>query len=181
MKKIKTLTVAAFVLVAATTFQAAFASEPLSPVPGAVCNLYLFDWQNYAKGFEELTSSISTKPAAATFVDSASEFKANGKKDNIKSSCGMWTGWMKQTLSGTYTFTCQSDYFFSIWVNGQKCASAVYGQYSFNVDLDAGFNSIKVIAQGKNGRSLTITYKKSGSLKEPSPFGPENMFYDEEE
>ena len=190
MKKSQILAIAA--LAVAATFQtAAMAEDPISPVQGAVCNLYFIDPPNNgAKTFNEIASSLPGQPAAATFVDSAAEFKPSMKQANIASQFGMWTGWFKQEKAGTYTFTCQRGWYsegyyrYSIWINGKKCAEAAEGQFSFNADLNAGFNSVKVIAGSGNHKRdypLTITYKKAGSVREPSPFGPENMYYDDEE
>lgn len=188
MKKTQILAIAA--LAAAATFQtAAKAEDPVSPVPGAVCNLYNFrnyDLDEGEKGFSDFASVLEGKPAAATFVDTASDFKACEKMQGVESYWGMWTGWLKQEKAGMYTFTCKgynSCYDgYSVWINGQKCASGRRGQYSFNVELLAGFNSVKIISEGEDdGEILSITYKKAGSLKEPVPFGPGDMFHDDEE
>ena len=40
-----------------------------------------------------------------------------------------------------------------------------------------------IVSEGYSKYSfpLSITYKKAGSVKEPIPFGPENMYYDDED
>lgn len=176
MTKKQTLILAA--LVAAATFQTALAGDPASPVPGAVCNLYLGQNGN----FSGIAESLPQQPAAATFVDTASDFKACGKKPGIDSYYGMWTGWMKVERGGTCTFVCNGGGIeHKVWINGQVCASGDR-QHAFNVDLHPGFNSVKIIFHQSGGqRNLALTYKRAGSLKEPVPFGPENMFYEEEE
>ena len=187
MKKLATLAFTAFV--ASAIFQTAFAEDPVSPVPGAVCNLYKLPYWGGLERFIEISSTLANQPAVATFVDSASDFLPYKKKDNVESNIGMWTGWLKQEKAGTYTFLCQqlnngSSNIYLIWINGKKCVEGGVGQTSFNVDLDAGFNSVKIIAgnAGHSGKNpLSITYKKAGSLKEPVSFGPENMFYEDEE
>ena len=189
MKKIQILALSALVA-AATLPTTAKAEDPVSPVQGAVCNLYLTHvGTSDAKDFKELCARLPQFAAAATFVDTAGEFKDVEKKDGIASDVGMWTGWLKVEKAGTYTFLCKRspDYSFfrySIWVNGQKCVEAVVGQSSFNVDLDAGFNSIKIISAGDEDyapRPLSLSYKKAGSVKDPVSFGPADMFYDDEE
>jgi hypothetical protein len=192
MKKMYILAIAA--LAAAATFQtAAKAEDPVSPVQGAVCNLYWLDISRSddPKPFIELAASLPRTAAAATFADTASEFLDAKKREGINSSAGMWTGWLKQEKAGTYTFLCKRDrdgywegYRYSIWINGQNCVEAEYGQSSFNVDLHAGFNSVKIVIASyypNSPRPLSITYKKAGSLKEPMSFGPGDMFYDDEE
>ena len=184
-----TSTLAALAL--AATFQtAALADDPINPVQGAVCNLY---WLNVSdssesKAYIDFTMDLHRQPAAATFVDTAAEFKNVGKVNNLKSNVGMWTGWLKIERAGTYTFTCKrgqnySRHRYTIWVNGQKYLAAAMGQSSFNVDLDAGFNSIKVIVSSSDTESypLSITYKRAGSVKDPVSFGPADMWYDDEE
>lgn len=184
MNKLTTAALATLAL-AATITTPANADDPINPVQGAVCNLYYLETVYHGKDADALAASISSKPAAATFVDAASDFKPSDKKERINSYQGMWTGWMKQAKAGKYTFTCQmisdSKYWYSIWINGQKCVAGVSGQNSFNVDLEAGFNSVKIVAQSYSGRALSITYKKAGSVKEPISLGPENMYYDDEE
>lgn len=194
MKKSQILAIAA--LAAAVTFQtAAKAEDPVSPVQGAVCNLYLLDIDrgvnNEAKIFVELANSLAKQPAAATFVDTASTFQESEKREGINSDVGMWTGWLKQEKAGTYTFLCKRGcedyagwYRYSIWINGQKCVEASSLQTSFNVDLQAGFNTVKIITMSyyyDEPRPLTISYKKAGGLKDPVSFGPADMFYDDEE
>ena len=186
MKKLTSAALAALAL-AAILPTSALADDPVSPKQGAVCNLYWTDWSG-CKGFIELTGKLATMPAAATFVDNVGDFV--NKKDGVSSNLGMWTGWLKQEKAGTYTFLCKQDYnqynnyhYYSIWINGNKCVEGGRGQVSFNVDLSAGFNSVKIVAAfgGGNKSPLTLTYKKAGSLKEPVSFGPENMYYDDEE
>lgn len=192
-KTIMSTTLAALAL--AATFQtAAKAEDPINPVQGAVCNLYLMNIDNNdnnPKSFIELCASLAKAPAAATFVDTASEFVEAEKREGVKASVGMWTGWLRQEKAGTYTFLCQrgrynnwGGYRYSIWINDQKCIEATYGQGSFNVELNAGFNSIKIVTESYYydvPRPLTITYKKAGSVKDPMSFGPGDMFYDDEE
>ena len=192
MKKTQLLAIAA--LAAAATFQtAAKAEDPVSPLSGSVCNLYWLDipTSKDPKEFKELAGSLLSEPAAATFVDTAADFKVASKRPGINSSMGMWTGWLKQEKAGTYTFLCKRGsynegyyYRYSIWINGQKCVDADYWQTSFNVELNAGFNEVKIIAGSMyNDRPypLSITYKKAGSVKDPVSFGPGDMFYDDEE
>ncbi|MBR6021412.1 MAG: hypothetical protein IK066_03220 [Kiritimatiellae bacterium] len=195
MKKSQILAIAA--LAAAATFQTtAKAEDPVSPVQGAVCNLYLLDvWNSqHTKEFTETANSLPSQPAVATFVDMASEFKPSKKMSDVASSWGMWTGWLKQEKAGTYTFLCRRAYgsstgysdnhtWYSIWINGEKCIGAGAGQEAFNVDLSAGFNSVKIVAESYSNADfpLTITYKKAGGLKEPVAFGPGDMFHDDEE
>ena len=188
MKKLPVAALAALAL-AATLPLPVQAVDPVMPVQGAVCNLYLLPKTGDSKKSAEITASLAEKPAAATFVDSASEFKAKKKKNDVSSNWGMWTGWLKQEKAGTYTFTCSmnklwTDNTYSIWINGQKMLANVGGQNSFDVELAAGFNSLKIVVHDDSGESahpLTITYKKKGSVKDPVSFGPENMFYDDED
>ena len=185
MKKMQILAIAA--LAAAVTFQtAAKAEDPVSPVPGAVCNLYLMNWDGVDE-CQKIAASLASQPAVATFVDSAISFSAFHKKDDYKSNFGMWTGWIKQEKAATYTFVCKQDVcaawrMYWIWINGKKCVHGAIGQTSFNVDMSAGFNSVIIIDSAFYEESpLIITYKKAGSLKEPEPFGPGDMFHDAEE
>ncbi len=190
MKKTQLIAIAALAL--AATFQtAAKAEDPINPVQGAVCNLYNLGWDGL-KQFVEIAANLAEQPAAATFADTAGDFQPRGKKNNVESTIGMWTGWLKQEKAGTYTFLCQQykyeDYqIYCIWINGKKCVEGGRGQTSFNIDLDAGFNSVKIVASNWESsscggkRPLVISYKRAGSLKDPMTFGPADMWYDDEE
>ncbi|MBP5786957.1 MAG: hypothetical protein J6Y19_03985 [Kiritimatiellae bacterium] len=193
MKKNIMTTVAALAIAAALQ-TVAKAEDPISPVQGAVCNLYLVDVPDSRdpKNFIELSSSLAQQPAVATFADTASDFNCKDKLEGIASNAGMWTGWLKVEKAGTYTFLCKRyapdegyegarRYRYSIWINGKKCIEAALGQNAFNVDLEAGFNAVKIIAGSGRVYPLSITYKKAGALKEPEPFGPGDMFHDDEE
>lgn len=191
MKKTQILAIAA--LAAAATFQtAAKAEDPVSPVQGAVCNLYLMNINTgeSPKPFIELAASLPHEAAAATFVDVAGEFQDGNKQNGINSNVGMWTGWMKVDRAGTYTFLCRRGYYntfsrgyrYSVWVNGQKCLEAQVGQGSFNADLVAGFNQVKIVTENYGTvYPLAISYKRAGSVQEPEALGPGDMFYDDEE
>ena len=192
MKKLTTAALAALAL-AAIHPSTAIAADPANPAPGAVCNLYLLKvyGANNIAGFTNIVSTLAAQPAAATFVDSDSNFNPSRKLDGVASSWGMWTGWLKQDKAGVYTFLCRRSYHlsassdnyethYSIWINGQKCVDAGCGQTSFDVELKAGFNSVKIIAESPSRFSfpLTVTYKNKGSVKDPLPFSPEILFYD---
>lgn len=163
------------------------AKDPVSPLPGAVCNLYAIDYWDGLKGWKETAATLAQQPAVATFADTASEFFACKKQEDVLSDFGMWTGWLKLEQAGTYTFVCnqavnEDNCFYGIWINGKKCLDEGIGQTAFNVELEAGFNTVTILDSAwPEEYPLTITYKKAGSLKEPETFGPGDMFHDDEE
>lgn len=173
MKKLTTAAFAALAL-AATIPASVLAADPVNPVPGALCNLY--PSQNQSGSYESIAEALSQKPSAATFIDTASDFKASGRKQGIDTVWGVWTGWMKIDRAGTYTFIADGGDYYSIRINGKECASG-NGQEVFNVELNIGFNSVVIY---KKYNKLTITYRRAGSLKEPVAFGPKDMFYDKD-
>ncbi len=187
MKKFATAAVAALAF-SAILPTPAFADDPVSPKQGAVCNLYDLEWEEDVKSFNDIASSLASKPALATFVDAAGDFSPSEKKEGLLSNFGMWTGWFKHEKAGTYTFTCkQEDYdaqrLYSIWINGQQHIKARAGQGAFDVELKAGFNSVKIIVVCRSDEKapLSISYKKKGSVKAPITFGPVDMVYDDDE
>jgi hypothetical protein len=197
MKKMQILAIAA--LAATATFQtAAMAEDPVNPLPGAVCSLYRAPDVNYSQAYDAhlwndffAKLKLAETPVLATFVDTAGDFNDTEKLEHIDSHVGRWTGWLQQAKSGTYTFVCTRGdsgipecIRYSIWINGEKSVEAGYGQTSFNVELNAGFNAVEIITgvfDNEWSFPLTITCKKAGSLQEPAPFGPGDMFHDDEE
>jgi hypothetical protein len=197
-KQLTTICLATVVL--AALFQpAAKGEDPVNPVPGAVCNLYLLPvyTDETPNSFLELAATLSEQPAHATFADRAMNFKDVAKKDNIDSNVGMWTGWFQVENAGTYTFQCKrggvgdriEGYRYGIWINGEKCVEGKMKQNTFNVELHSGFNSVRIVLESfyptrgheECSYPLSITYKKAGSVKDAVPFGPGDMWYDDEE
>ena len=189
----KKLPAAALVALAFTAFPALAAPGPVHPVPGAVCNLYLIDTTPKSVAFTNVTETLAQAPAAATFVDDAETFRPSEKVEGVHSSWGMWTGWMKAPAAGTYTFLCQRQYSFnvislsrtlySVWVNGELKLEAVGGQHSFDAELVAGFNAVTIIAESDSDYNypLALSFKRKGSVKEPIPLRPADMFYEDEQ
>lgn len=174
MKKLASAALAALAL-AAILPTSATAADPVNPVPGALCNLYLID--RNLKNSDEAFPGI---PCRLTLVDTASKFQPARRNDKIYTDCGIWTGWLKnEKSSGTYTFLCDASVkSYSIWINGQKMVDVGKEQIVFDVVLTAGFNSVKVIVNeySSDSDALSISYKKAGSPKEYVPFGPNDMF-----
>ena len=190
MKKLPAAALVALAFAASPSFAA---PAPVHPVPGAVCNLYLIDTTYKRAAFTNVTETLAQAPAAATFVDDAETFRPSKKVQGVHSSWGMWTGWMKAPAAGTYTFLCQRDYsdssspgngtLYSVWVNGELKLEAVGGQHSFDAELGAGFNAVTIIAESYSHSDypLALSFKRKGSVKEPIPLRPADMFYEDEQ
>lgn len=154
------------------------AKPPVNPIPGALCNLYPNDNDTNAE-------SVSQKPPALTFIDTSADFKPENRKLGINTSWGVWTGWIKSDRAGVYTFLSmvRNSTRYSITINGKEYVpySDRTGQTAFNVELTAGYNSVKIVAHGRNSGGLSISYKRAGSLKEYVPFGPKDMLCEDPE
>ena len=63
-------------------------------------------------------------------------------------------------------------------MNGKKFISG-HGQISAMIDMKAGFNHIKLVAQNADRHPVSISIKATGSTREPKFVTPKDMFYDE--
>lgn len=171
MKTLATAALAALTLTAIFPLATlAEGEDPDNLLPGALCNLY----QAQSGSPENIAGSLSEKPAVWTFTDKESNFKSTERKEGIHTGWGIWTGWIKIEQTNTYTFLCKSNYIghYFIWINGEKCESG-NGQKAFNVKLNAGVNSVKIIV---GDGFLTASFKKAGAETDYKPFGPKDMF-----
>lgn len=190
MKRIATAALAVFALAAILPITAK-ADEPANPAQGAVKKLYAFRANGRGRDLTENFVSLAGKikdgreVPYVTEVDTDSEFKSS--KDSHR-SFGMWTGFIKRSSGGMFTFSFSaprgssvSDAItFSCWINGAQVVSGGYGTVAVSVVLNAGYNSFCLIEDATNRRFTTISYKKQDSLKEPKKLTPGDLWHEDE-
>ncbi len=199
--KLMTTTVAALA-VAAALQTVAKGEDPMDPQPGAKVSVYSTQ-KNFEAGerFEAVTSgafvplSVSIDSRTAFTLDEVEEDDANYDADTV-----VWEGFLLSKTAGQFTFTASHSsgievhlYYrngnniylepanqFAIQINGQTLAGN--GNQSFNVNLNAGFNTIKIMANMWTGGTpkFTLAYKPANSTVTPRPITPKLLFHEEE-
>lgn len=170
-----------------------FGDELANPAPGAVRRMYALDpnpGSDHARWHQDNVEAILGGRLApySTGVDTSS----GGFKVLQGREMGMWTGWVKCRNAGTYTLVANRVssngmgpwFLFSLWINGRPLATAFRGATaSFNVQLNAGFNEIRLIAEGANKHwenYVELLLKRSDSLKEPTLLSPGALWHEDE-
>ena len=162
-------------------------ADPVNPQPGMVFNAYNLErWM----GWKELKESILKLPKASsakTQTDNANHFSLE-QIGNVKAGVGRWEGFMKCKRATTYTFVLSKEgpsgdgwpeVGFSFSVNGRPAISAGNQQATCDVNLKVGWNKVDLVCQFSKPEPLKITFKPKGSLAEPRPIGPKDLFHDQ--
>lgn len=156
-------------------------ADPVNPKLGMVFKGYNEESQ-YGDKLKELGSFLEkASPVKSTIVDTE-QFSFEHFLKDVKIYQGVWEGFLKCKRSAKCTILLQqggsgySDPAFILFVNGTLAVSG-RGQASIDVNLKAGFNHIKVVAQTKF--PVTVSLTPVGSTKEPKPLSPAMMWHDE--
>ena len=182
MKSTKLMTIAlcAMACTAATAFAeddliasatpSATIADPVNPKPGMIF-----------KGYDLRKVNISELDKCATVKTTvvADDKFSLEKFRNVRVSQGVWEGFLKGKRSVNCTVVAQQPTYNGCWytlfINGKEIVGGS-GQKSRKFDLKAGFNHVKLVAQG---HPVHITIKATDSLKDPRPMTPKDLFYDE--
>ncbi|MBR5625048.1 hypothetical protein IKW72_08645 [bacterium] len=155
-------------------------SHPISydlanPQPGMIFKGYNLERQNRDALPGILDKSATVKSTIAT----TETFSWSQFSKNTAISQGVWEGFLKCTRSATCTILIKQDNWQGngciLFVNGKKVCSG-YGQQSVDVDMKAGFNHIKVIAQNK---PVSIYLSPKGSTDDPKLLSPSMLYHDD--
>lgn len=159
------------------------ASDPVNPQPGMKADAYNFKYIS-PKQYRQMTSSLDAlrkMSAVRTYVDKSENFSRAGVQGNIGLHTIKWEGFIKCKRSATYTFSFGNRDSYSFYVNGRKHIDSCFRQTSRDIDLKAGWNHVVIIAHmGLHGRNnLVVTYRPKGSLSDPRPIAPKDLFHDQ--
>ena len=160
-------------------------ADPVNPQPGMMASAYFFDYGGSGSKYKTMTSSVSAikkLPAASTFVDKGEKFATTGVSEKTQVHTIMWEGFIKCKRAATYTFSFSNERDdISFFVNGTKHIDGnCSGQVSCDVNLKIGWNHIAIVSYfSYRNRVLSINYKPKGSLSDPRPIAPKDLFYDQ--
>lgn len=161
-------------------------ADPINPQPGMVFNAYapiktVSDNQAFLK---ESNSRLPSHSAMKTGIDKEEKFSIDVAK-GVSALTVRWEGFIKCKRAATYTFLFQKracDGFYngySVKVNGRSVIPAAYGEESCDASLKVGWNKIEIVCIFDEKSPLNVSFKPKGSLSDPRPIAPKDLFYDQ--
>ncbi len=158
-------------------------ADPVNPQPGMTAQAYYFNYDGSNSKYKLITSSLAAMqklPAVSTFVDKGDVFSKAAAAEKAEVHTMMWQGYIKCKRAATYTFSLSNRDSYSFYVNGKKYVDFCFGQESCDVDLKVGWNHVSIVAYfGRKDNKLTVNYKPKGSLSDPRPIAPKDLFHDQ--
>ena len=157
-------------------------ADPVNPQPGMVFNAY--NYPNWMRDVElkDSNSKLPKTAALKTGIDAGEKFSLEISK-GVNAAAIRWEGFLKCKRATTYTFLFQKKYEYwscgySVRINGQLVIPAAMGEVSCDVDLKVGWNKVEIVSQFKYHSPLVVSFKPKGSLSDPRPIAPKDLFYD---
>jgi len=158
-------------------------ADPVNPQPGMVFNAY--DYPNWLER-DQLKESNSTFPKMAalkTGVDKSEKFGIE-IASGVSAAAVRWEGFLKCKRAATYTFLFQKkeEYWncgYSVRINGQNVVPAATREATCDVNLKVGWNKVEIVSQFKYHSPLVVSFKPKGSLSDPRPIAPKDLFHDQ--
>lgn len=154
-------------------------ADPVNPKKGMLFKGYNIKMQFGGK-FHELPSMLQNVPTVKTTVVDSERFSYGNFKD-VEISQGVWEGWLKCKRSANCTFLFQQPNYngagYILFVNGKRVISG-WDQHSALVDMKAGYNHFKLIAQRAHDAPVSIKMKATGSTADPKPVTPKDLWHD---
>lgn len=156
-------------------------ADPVNPQPGMVFNAYKLDKWMDAKALPASNDKLPSLPAAKTGLDKGERFvRAEGTEAGVM----RWEGFLKCKRAAVYTFTFSKPphYFrngYSVRINGKPALGAAEAETSCDAALQVGWNKVEIVCQFEGAEPLTVSYKPKGSLSDPRPLAPKDLFHDQ--
>lgn len=192
-----TKNIMAVLLIALASVSLSQAAELANPAPGSVVRYY--NWKSNTSStrsihdkvfLREFPRCLSGEIAPAEVkVDTAEDF---GTLSPENRRIAVWDGYLKSTSGGPFVLTfgfvdpVSWESVFSAWVNGQQLvqgdARSFSGRkdaFAFNVNLQPGFNSIRIVFESHARCHLSLAYKKDGSLQAARNIGPGDLWHED--
>jgi hypothetical protein len=158
-------------------------SDPVNPQPGATCKFYSVPRVSDVEPTIKNRVQREKLSIIVTRIDKGTDFACNFSDKNIHRDVMSWEGYIKCKRAGAYTFTVfgAHDHPYTLEVNGVSVLSCVKHQKNTTVNLNVGWNKIALTAQYwcRDEDVYKIMYLPQGSLAEPRPLGPKDMFHDQ--
>ena len=157
-------------------------ADPVNPQPGMSFSAYNYPNNMNLDEMQDCHMKILRIAAAKTGVDKGEKFGIEISQD-VKATVVRWEGFLKCKRAATYTFLFQRTYCgyngFSVRINGKPVIPSAEIQASCDVDLKVGWNKIEIIIQFGSDDPLRMSFKPKGSLSDPRPVAPKDLFYDQ--
>ena len=161
-------------------------ADLVNPQPGMVFNAYKLDGWMDEKALPDSNDRLPSLPATKTGLDKGERFALT---EGTEGRQMRWEGFLKCKRAGVYTFTFNKpshsdwggDYRsgYSVRINGKSVLPAANREASCDAPLQVGWNKVEIVCQFHHADPLTVSYKPKGSVSEPRPLAPKDLFHDE--
>ncbi|MBR6471288.1 MAG: hypothetical protein IKS83_05795 [Victivallales bacterium] len=159
-------------------------ADPVNPQPGMIYNAYSYSGYMNVAQIKESHAKLPETPALKTGVDKSEKFGIE-ISSGVEAKAIKWEGFLKCKRAATYTFLFQKrengqiNNGYSVKINGKTVIPADWGESSCDVTLKVGWNKIEIVSQFYDKSPLNITFRPKGSLAEPRPITPKDLFHEE--
>ncbi len=159
-------------------------ADPVNPQPGMIFNAYSYPEYMNDTRMKESNITLPKLPALKTGVDKSEKFGIE-ISDGVRAMAIRWEGYLKCKRAAVYSFLFYKDRSgssysngYSVKINGKNAIPFAAGQSSCDVDLKVGWNKVEIVCQFDARGPLNITFRPKGSLAEPRPIAPKDLFFD---
>lgn len=162
---------------------AVYISDPSNPQPGMIANAYVLEENMDEDMLQKSNLELPEKTAVKTFADKGDTFSLNLTTDT-DATVMRWDGFIKCKRATTYTFLLNRgdlddwDNGYSMRINNDLTGTGC-GENAIDADLKVGWNRIEIVCQFKDKSPLTISFSPKGSLSDPRPIAPKDLFHDQ--
>lgn len=164
-------------------------ADPVNPQPGMIFNAYgpvkIGNGRSNEEWLKECHSKLPSAAAMKTGVDKNDKFSMDVAA-GLSALSVRWEGFIKCKRATTYTFLFQKkvnwtfDNGYSIRINGRAVKPAAFGETTCDAALKVGWNKIEIVCIFNDKSSpLNISFKPKGSLSDPRPIAPKDLFHDQ--
>ena len=163
-------------------------ADPVNPQPGMIFNAYgpvkIGNGRSNEEWLKECHARLPSVAALKTGVDKNDKFSIDVAA-GLSALSARWEGFIKCKRSATYTFLfqqrktrgCGNGY--SVKINGQAVKPAAFGESTCDAALKVGWNKIEIVCIFNEKSPLNISFKPKGSLSDPRPIAPKDLYHDQ--
>ena len=160
-----------------------YISDPVNPQQGMIANAYVVEKSMDEDMLQKSNLELPEMSSVKTFADKGDTFSLN-LATGTDATVMRWDGFIKCKRATTYTFLLNRgdlddwDNGYSMRINNDLTGTGC-GENAIDADLKVGWNRIEIVCQFKDKSPLTISFRPKGSLSDPRPIAPKDLFHDQ--